>query len=266
MEDILPLNYYSDMCGIIADMEIINEQLKDFSLELKTLFEITNENYGQFIGSNFININLINIFTDNYIDIDTSLLIWDLLFIDGNIIFFKAFFAIFHYLKNFLVKEEQTIENFKIIIKDKLTKLKNDNNEFLIYLAFKEFKFKEEYIEEQRFFRSIEIAKRINSCYIPSKIKEKCDINNPYCLYKGNNNERIITCNVLQRKNKKCIDNYFTRKIKEKKDKLKNENKNEDDLLIERNVHHCIDKIDILENEISNNKNDKKDIIIEKNE
>ena len=111
MEDILPLNYYSDMCGIIADMEIINEQLKDFSLELKTLFEITNENYGQFIGSNFININLINIFTDNYIDIDTSLLIWDLLFIDGNIIFFKAFFAIFHYLKNFLVKEEQTIEN-----------------------------------------------------------------------------------------------------------------------------------------------------------
>ena len=79
------------MSGIIADMTIINILLRNYFPKLIPFLEEKNDNYGDFIGNNFINTNLINLFTNGYFDKETSLLIWDLLFIDGNMVLIKAF-------------------------------------------------------------------------------------------------------------------------------------------------------------------------------
>ena len=97
------------MSGIIVDMTIINILLRNYFPKLIHFLDNKNENYGEFIGNNFINVNLINLFTNENINKETSLLIWDLLFLDGNIILIKAFLAIYHYFLSSIINSEQNI-------------------------------------------------------------------------------------------------------------------------------------------------------------
>jgi len=259
------------MCGIIVDMTIINILIRECFQKLIPVLDNKNENYGDYVGNNFINVNLINLFTNDYINEKTSLLIWDLLFIDGNIILIKAFLAIYHYLEPFLLESSQTIENFQIIIKNHMKKLENDDKDLLFYLVIKEYNFNEEEIEQARFSLSINTANSINKEKIKSSSYDKkdknvinCDKNWPVCLSEDcESKNRVIFCNVLQRKNKNYIDNYFNTKIKEK-DKIKiSDDINEDidcnDLLIQRKVHHCNDVKDDKnkKNKNENNENNK---------
>ena len=239
------------MCGIIVDMTIINILIRECFPKLIPVLDNKNENYGDYVGNNFINVNLINLFTNDYINEKTSLLIWDLLFIDGNIILIKAFLAIYHYLQPFLLESSQSIENFQIIIKNQMKKLENDDKDLLFYLVIKEYNFNEEEIEQARFSLSINTANSINKEKIKSASydkKDKDDINYdkdwPVCLSEDcESQNRVIFCNVIQRKNKNYIDNYFNTKIKEK-NKIKiieeiNEEIDCSNLLIQRKVHHC---------------------------
>ena len=239
------------MCGIIVDMTIINILIRECFPKLIPVLDNKNENYGDYVGNNFINVNLINLFTNDYINEKTSLLIWDLLFIDGNIILIKAFLAIYHYLQPFLLESSQTIENFQIIIKNQMKKLENDDKDLLFYLVIKEYNFNEEEIEQARFSLSINTANSINKEKIKSASYDKkdkddinCDKDWPVCLSEDcEAQNRVIFCNVLQRKNKNYIDNYFNTKIKEKNKIKIIEDINEDidckNLLIQRKVHHC---------------------------
>ena len=254
------------MCGIIVDMTIINILIRNYFPKLIPLLDNKNENYGDFIGNNFINVNLINIFTNEYINADTSLLIWDLLLIDGNIILIKTFLGIYHYLLPFLLESNQLIEDFQIIINNNLKKLDNENKDFIFYLVLKDYNFTEESIEQARFSLSVNTANTIqkekNISSIKSKIKEiNCDISWPVCRYKFENQNKVVFCNIHQRKNKNYIENYFT-EIITNKNKGQNENKKpnkdiDDDLLIERNVHHCIIEKDSnnISDEISKDSN-----------
>ena len=239
------------MCGIIVDMTIINILIRECFPKLIPVLDNKNENYGDYVGNNFINVNLINLFTNDYINEKTSLLIWDLLFIDGNIILIKAFLAIYHYLQPFLLESSQTIENFQIIIKNQMKKLENDDKDLLFYLVIKEYNFNEEEIEQARFSLSINTANSINKEKIKSASYDKkdkddinCDKDWPVCLSEDcEAQNRVIFCNVIQRKNKNYIDNYFNTKIKEK-NKIKiieeiNEEIDCSNLLIQRKVHHC---------------------------
>ena len=198
------------MCGIIVDMTIINILIRECFPKLIPVLDNKNENYGDYVGNNFINVNLINLFTNDYINEKTSLLIWDLLFIDGNIILIKAFLAIYHYLQPFLLESSQTIENFQIIIKNQMKKLENDDKDLLFYLVIKEYNFNEEEIEQARFSLSINTANSINKEKIKSASYDKkdkddinCDKDWPVCLSDDcESKNRVIFCNVLQRKNK----------------------------------------------------------------
>ena len=237
------------MCGIIVDMTIINILLRNYCPKLIPLLDNKNENYGDFIGNNFINVNLINLFTNEYINTDTSLLIWDLLFIDGNIILIKAFLAIYHYLLPFLLESNQSIEDFQIIINNNLKKLDNENKDLIFYLVIKDYDFTEESIEQARFSLSVNTANTIqkekNILSKKSKPKEiNCDINWPVCRYIFENQNKVVFCNIHQRKNKNYIENYFTEIITNKNKgqieyEKQNKDNNDNDLLIERNVHHC---------------------------
>ena len=262
------------MCGIIVDMTIINILIRNYFPKLVPLLDNKNENYGDYIGNNFINVNLINLFTNEYLNENTSLLIWDLLFIDGNIILIRAFLAIYHYLMPFLLESSESIEEFQIIINEHLKKLENDNNDLIFYLAIKDYNITEEVIEQARFSLSINTSNSIKKGKIinPGKINKtiECDLNWPACRYiyqNSDNNKNVIFCNVLQRKNKHYIEDYFLEKIKDKKNiiiSFCNEDKinNENDLLIERNVHYCSkynEMVNIKINEEKNMENEKEE-------
>ena len=262
------------MCGIIVDMTIINILIRNYFPKLIPLLDNKNENYGDYIGNNFINVNLINIFTNEYINENTSLLIWDLLFIDGNMVLIKAFLSIYHYLLPFLLESNQSIEDYQIIINNQMKKLDNDNKDLIFYLVIKEFNFDEEEIEQARFSLSVNMANSINKekeKYNSSDTNNKkveCNVNWPICIYRYKNcmnQNKVIFYNVIQSKNKNYIDDYFLKKMKNKKNNLINEYINkindENDLLIERNIHYCnrnkdkdkdIDKNEIIKNDNEN--------------
>ena len=256
------------MCGIIVDMTIINILIRNYLPKLIPILENKNENFGDYVGNNFINVNLINLFTNDYINENTSLLIWDLLLIDGNIILIKSFLAIYHYLQPFLLKSNQTIEDFQTIINNNMKKLENDDKDLIFYLVIKEYNFNEEGIEQARFSLSVNTANSINKEKNNNyKIKKKsidCNTDWPVCRYIYQNNEyknNIIFFHVLQRKNKNYIENYFVERLKDKKKNINNENKNNHDIdvLIERKVHICNKNI-FINDEMHNDKSKENNI------
>lgn len=255
------------MCGIIVDMTIINILLRNYFPKLIPYLDNKNENYGDFVGNNFINVNLINLFTNDYIDQDTSLLIWDLLFLDGNIILIKTFLAIYHYLKPFLLNSEQTIEEYQNIIKKHMKHLTCDNKDLIFYLIIKEYNFSEEEINQARFSLSINTANSIKKekekVIIRKKssdIKEKieCNIDWPICKYEQFmiNNTDVMFYLVLQKKEKKIFNNYFLDKFS-KENIDENKNIDDKDLLIERKIHYCLEGDEINDKEDENENKDK---------
>jgi len=237
------------MCGIIVDMTIINILLRNYFPNLVPLFDNKNENYGDYIGNNFINVNLINLFTNDYIDKNTALLIWDLLFIDGNIILIKTFLAIYHYLLPLLLDSEQTIETYQNIVKNEIPKLTCDNKNLIFYLIIKEYNFTEEEINQARFSLSVNTANSINKENEKMKIVKKnsdkkiqCNLDWPTCIYEQtykNNYAKFYL--VLQKKKKNFIQNYFLTKFSKENISDNIDEKDDSDILIERKVHYCLD-------------------------
>ena len=81
-----------------------------------------------------------------------------MLFIDGNIILIKTFLVIYHYLLQFLLDSEQTIETYQNIIKSNLVQLTCDNKNLIFYLIIKEYNFTEEEINQATFSLSVNTA------------------------------------------------------------------------------------------------------------
>ena len=69
------------MCGVMADMQIITNLIKTLMPKISEILEEKEENVGDYIGNNLINQGLNNLFTNDMLNNDTSLLIWDLLFL-----------------------------------------------------------------------------------------------------------------------------------------------------------------------------------------
>ena len=119
------------MCGVMADMQILAKLMKTVMPKVSEILEEKEENCGDFIGNNLINQGLNNIFTNDMLDNDTSLLIWDCLFLEGNFVLIKSVLAIYACLEPILVKSKRNIENFKKIIDVDLRNIKPDNDEFI---------------------------------------------------------------------------------------------------------------------------------------
>ena len=260
------------MSGIIADMTIINILLRNYFPKLIPFLDNKKDNYGDYIGNNFINTNLINLFTNEYLDKETSLLIWDLLFIDGNIVLIKTFLALYDYLLPLIINSETTIEEFQKIIKKNLKEIKCDNKDLIFYLIIKDYNFSKDEIDQARFSLSINLAKSLQKekeknlvirkkSLDEQKEKIECKVDWPVCIYDkyfSKNDAKFFM--IFQRKKKNFLKNYFLDKFKEdnlNSNKNKNSNENDDkDLLIERKTHHCLgqndlnkDKVNVMINE-----------------
>jgi hypothetical protein len=273
------------MCGIMADMQIIFDLMKSYMPQIYAIVQEKDEYCGDFIGNNVINQGLNNLFTNDMLNNDTSLLIWDLLFLEGNIVLFKSFLAIYACLSPILIKSPKDIENFKKIIEVDLRNIKPDNDELINYLFIKQYTFNENYINEERFKRSSRIAEsfedntidtirsKLNISYskqldVQLDKTKKCNKNWPYCIndtYFENVTEIIFYTTFSRQKMGEYQEDYFFKGLKlknEKKQKNINENgiiakkeRKEDDrynISIERRPHYC--------------SNANEDIIIKKNE
>ena len=249
------------MSGIIADMTIINILLRNYFPKLIPFLDNKKDNYGDYIGNNFINTNLINLFTNDHFDKDTSLLIWDLLFIDGNMVLIKAFLALYDYLLPLIIDSETTIEEFQKIIKKNLKEIKCDNKDLIFYLIIKDYNFSKDEIDQARFSLTINLAKSLQkekekNINIRKKSldgqeeKIECKLDWPVCIYDkyfSKNDAKFFI--IFQRKKKIFLKNYFFDKFKmdnlnshNKKSKNENDDK---DLLIERKTHYCFGNNDL---------------------
>ena len=284
IEEILPLNYYSEMCGIMADMQIILNLIKKIMPQIFEILEEKEENCGDFIGNNLINQGLNNLFTNDMLNNDTSLLIWDCLFLEGNIILFKSFLALYACLAPILIKSQRNIENFKNIIERDLKNIKSNNEELINYLFIKKYDFDENYINEERFKFSSQIAEAFENDtidIIKSKLKisydkqlnvqldktKSCNKKWPYCIndtYFENVTQIVFYTTLSKQKMGEYQDDYFFSGLRIKNENMqknknnelsnKKERKEEDkyNISIERRPHYC----SYASEEINNKKNE----------
>ena len=254
----------------MADMQIISKLMKIIMPKISEILEEKEENCGDFIGNNLINQGLNNLFTNDMLNNDTSLLIWDCLFLEGNFILIKSFLALYACIAPVLLKSQRNIENFKKIIDVDLKNIKPDNEELINYLFIKQFNFSENYINEERFKYSTQIAEAFENDtidIIKSKLKISydkqlsvqldktisCNKNWPYCVndtYFENVTQIVFYTTLSKQKMGEYQDNYFFNGLKLKKEKLakekqkhgNNKKKQDEDrynISIERRPHYC---------------------------
>ena len=271
IEEILPINYYNQLIGILVDTTILKSLIKKFMPQLSNIIENDKEYDGNFIGDAFINKILVNLFINTNIDSNISLLIFDYLFIRGNKVIFLAFLSIYKYLYDFIINGEKSIENYSQIINQNLKDLKSDNENFIYNLFFN---YKDDIskitIDEYRNIFSTKISQSLeekNVEFIKSKIKlaysedlfhkqldnsKKCHKKWPYCLTDSyfENVTRVVELLAFGKKEIKYIDNYFFEKKQDKKsnvliefddNNIKKDDEQEIDynIILERRPHFC---------------------------
>jgi hypothetical protein len=101
------LKYYSELSGIITDCTLLNNFIQKY---LPDLYDFFIKLGFEMNLNNFIHKWLVSLFTQNFSD-EISLLIWDFLFLEGNIVLFKSAIAILKILKD----EIMTYNNFGIL-------------------------------------------------------------------------------------------------------------------------------------------------------
>lgn len=203
IEEILPINYYNQLIGILVDTAILKILIKKLMPKLSAIIENNKDFDGHFIGEIFINKILINLFVNKSIDNNISLLILDYLFLKGNKVIFQAFLSIYQYLSNSILNGEKSIENFNNIINENLKNLKADNQEFLYNLFFKyEKAISKININEYRDVLSIKVAESLEEKNIEyTKAKVRLCYNSE--LYKKQI-DKFLKC----KKDSNCLFNF----------------------------------------------------------
>ena len=197
--------------------------------------------------------------------------------------------ALYACLSPILLKSQRNIENFKKIIDVDLKNIKPNNEELINYLFIKQFEFSENYINEERFKLSTQIAEAFENDtidIIKSKLKISydkqlsvqldktisCNKNWPYCVndtYFENVTQIVFFTTLSKQKMGEYQENYFFEGLKLKKEKkMKEKKKGENNkhinskkreegarynISIERRPHYCAHASEEINN---NNKNE----------
>ncbi len=161
IENILPLNYYSNVLGVLVYSALIEQLLSQF---LPELFFFIQNNYYTIHFTNILYKWLLSLFIENFPE-KLSLIIWDNLFLNGDIILFKAALGIIRLLKNDILKVKST-EELTLLFEHKIKEMKDPS--FMIYfLLLRKFDFDIKQLYNIR----IEVESQIyNSCMKNIKI------------------------------------------------------------------------------------------------
>ncbi len=255
IEYLLPLNYYSELAGVIIDTKIIGVYLEKYLPDLNDFFKITNFDLNV---NNFIHKWLLSIFTQT-LSIPLIYNFFDFFFLEGNITLFKGVLGIFASIKKYIFKSKDfetiysSLNNQPFLIK---------NSDLLLYfLSKRKFQINESELNNYRNILhksvidslisdgSLNNKKRKNSIHkisFKDQIKE-CNLKWPSCIYEMSNKDII---EILILKNEKIpyvIDNYYYEKTMSYPNEKENNideffSSNELGLLIERQKHICENK------------------------
>jgi hypothetical protein len=140
---------------------------------------------------NFIHKWLLTLFIENFQE-ETTLLIWDCLFLEGNIVLIKSCLIIFTILKRLITKETLLEEGLFILFNTKTKTITRNSNLLLHGLSIREFDFTSEYLEQTRSLLGTSIIHNINEDN-KEKYNKKYNNNKDTFNYEYNDN---IKCNT----------------------------------------------------------------------
>ena len=253
MEEILTVDYFSQMLGVYVEVDILMCLLK----ELYTPAMIEHLQNADRI------IYLQNILLQWFISLfiikfpkHSQLLIWDLLFTEKKIVLFKVSISLLVKYKN-QIKKMESMESLKYYLDETFNNFRD--NDYLKYTLFiKKFEFNDEFldinrqnfIEQKRKLWEKDKINKVNA--IKQKLIDRedfCNTNWPYCIYdsslKYRYNDTLI---YSQSKEINIIEDYFSEGnknlFKNKKYNFEQsfgQKLNFNNILIERFPHCCQD-------------------------
>ena len=259
IENILPIDFYSEMSGIMADVDILLCMIKE--KYNPDLINYLREDFMIYI-KNILMQWFLSLFILNF-PIEAQLFVWDILLVDKSIVLFKTAIYLIKELKNDIFKVNN-LEQLTILIKDYFSDFKN-LNALKYNLILKKYEFNNSFINFNRLFILSEMTEKINQTNrfklenLKEKISERdepCDLNWPYCLYDYETYYKIIDHIVLRNnENLEIMDNYCenqSKKINNISDNnivnnVCDEDLNFNNVLIERKKHFCENKKKIKE-------------------
>ena len=249
IENILPIDFYSEMIGMMSDIDI--------------LICLIKEKYIPNLISKLIENDLISDLKDLILKWFDSLfsinmnsncqnIIWDILFCDGRIVLFKTAISLLKKITDKLILFDNSFD-FRNFINDYFN---NFNDEyFLTYnLILKKFELDEEFINYNRQIIFSHMKKNFENNNSKekelykekiNKIEELCDFSMPICIYDSESKFKIIE-NIALRTNDNLniIEDYCENDNKLNHYDSFNYKSSEidcDELLVQRNNHICDD-------------------------
>lgn len=275
IERILPINYYNELSGLMTDSSIVLILIKD---NFPEIYDYLESNNGMIYLNNAINKWLLTIFIHRVSEV-YSRFILDMFLLEGNIIIFKALYAIMTILVPH-IKKCKNYDDLNNVFHNFPSKLEN-RPKLAYYLISKKFNFNMDLIKKYRKETNKKIIQEIKGLgdflkEEEEKINKKngkkleCDLDRPLCIKDKKNllqNYDHIVLKELFEPN--VIEDYID-KYEQYKDDIKIDKNNEkfEDLLIERRKHNCDSKKrSIRDNILKNNEKDKEmdmvDLIID---
>ena len=246
IEYILTIDFFSEMAGIMSDVDILVCMLKE--KYCPDLINFLREDLLIYI-KNILMQWFLSLFILNF-PIQAQLLVWDILFVDNKVTLFKTAIYLIKEMKNEILKVNN-IESLTILIKNFSLNFKN-LNALKFQLILKKYEFNNSYISYNRLFILSEMIERINknNQFKLEKLKEKvkerndyCDNSWPYCLYECESYYKIVDYFVLKNnENLEIIDDYCENINNYQMNKIQINKKNEynfQNILIERIEHVC---------------------------
>ena len=221
IESILPLNYYSELAGIIIDTSILHWLFKAYNEEVYA--HLTKLNY-QYSINNLLYKWFVSLFIQNTSE-ECSLIIWDCLFLDGDIALFYASIAMFTMMEVEIITTT-AMENLHYLFDEEISKYnKKEIVQHYCLIKSKDVHITREFLLENRAIYEKEVVSNIlqgNSKRLEMLMNTKrqasyvkgmviCQRDWPMCIYdlayKYNN---ILNCLVLKTGEKlNVIENYF---------------------------------------------------------
>ena len=246
----------------MVDTSIVTIFLKKYFPELKGI--LCDEMLEPLIN-NYIQQSILGLFTSSLSE-ETSLFVWDFLFLEGNIILVKTFLALFGCLKKNFLQSKGDIEIVKNIIDKDTLKLEPSNDVLLHSFLIKKFEFNEEYLEQTRFkftdiiaenleeknLENVQCKVKPNEEKINNQLNKNCCKRWPYCLYDGyfENVKTVIPYFIISHQEQMNLhSNYFFDEYTAVKERKSSFHEDAYNIMLERRQHYCTEVLEELKKE-----------------
>ena len=272
MENILTVDYFSQMLGVYVEVDILMCLLRD--LYTPNMLKKLDKNDKIIYLQNVLLQWFISLFIIKFPK-NLQLFIWDIFFIEKKIVLYKVSISLLHRYKNEIASAD-SIESLNKFLDETFSKF-NDVIFLKYILLIKNFEFDDEFLNLNR-RNFMEIKKKMwekDNIKKIENIKEKllnredlCNVNWPICIYdpslKYQYNDSLIYRQLNDNNN--IIEDYFKndnnlggKKYFSLKDNMNNNiNIDYETVLIERKPHFCKNYNKNMSNDLENESNSSK--------